>query len=522
MAFALRREGSCHSVSPVGATFGDSAAEARFTQFHRRDGDPPRDHSAGRRDDASRDRLAPERGLSTMDENVEAARPHYNLEGFIAALGDAPYTDDPKKLATKSRDFFWFSPVLKRQLQGFLADLVVTPRDEADVIRVAGAAAKFRVPLTIRGGGTGNYGQCVPVQGGVVLDMGSLNAVEWQKGPLLRVQAGRRIVDVDSHTRESGFELRMHPTTKRMASIGGFAAGGSGGVGSVTYGGLRDLGNIMGARVISVEEEPRVFELKGDAALKVSHAWGTTGIVTALEMPLAPAFAWIDFIVTFEHFSEAVKFGHELALSDGVVKKLATALAPPIPSYFEPLSEFLPKGCSAFIAMIAEHSVEPFLSLVQAHGGAVTYQTPTDESQGARPLYEFTWNHATLHALKADPDITYIQALYPSVGFLEKVEEMTPLFSPDEVLQHFEFMRYGGLPGAAGIHMVKFTTAERLNEINEIYRRHGVFIADAHMWALEDSGGFKSADIDLMNFKREVDPLGICNPGKMRTYVPAR
>jgi hypothetical protein len=39
---------------------------------------------------------------------------------------------------------------------------------------------------------------------------------------------------------------------------------------------------------------------------------------------------------------------------------------------------------------------------------------------------------------------------------------------------------------------------------------------------LEDSGGYKSADIDLMTFKREVDPFGICNPGKMRTYAPAR
>jgi FAD/FMN-containing dehydrogenase len=39
---------------------------------------------------------------------------------------------------------------------------------------------------------------------------------------------------------------------------------------------------------------------------------------------------------------------------------------------------------------------------------------------------------------------------------------------------------------------------------------------------LEDSAGYKSADADLVSFKREVDPLGICNPGKMRTYVPVR
>src|SRR5271165_4201564 len=100
---------------------------------------------------------------SDMDDNIEASRRRYDLEGFIAALGDVPATADPKTLAVKSRDFFWFSPILKRQLQGLVADLVVSPRDEPDVIRVAGAAARFRAPLTIRGGGTGNYGQCVPV-----------------------------------------------------------------------------------------------------------------------------------------------------------------------------------------------------------------------------------------------------------------------------------------------------------------------------------------------------------------------
>ena len=161
----------------------------------------------------------------------------------------------------------------------------------------------------------------------------------------------------------------MHPSTKRMASIGGFAAGGSGGIGSVTYGGLRELGNITGARVISLEETPRVFELKGDAALKICHGWGTTGIITALEMPLAPAFDWIDLIVAFDDFMTAVRFGYELALADGVVKKLVTPLDWPIPSYFPGMEQYFPKGRPAVIAMIADHSIEPFLSLASRAQG---------------------------------------------------------------------------------------------------------------------------------------------------------
>jgi hypothetical protein len=69
----------------------------------------------------------------------------YDLAAFVAFLGDVPVEDDAKTLYKKSRDFFWFSPVLKRQLEGKVADLLVTPRDEADVMRVASAAARYRV-----------------------------------------------------------------------------------------------------------------------------------------------------------------------------------------------------------------------------------------------------------------------------------------------------------------------------------------------------------------------------------------
>ena len=50
-----------------------------------------------------------------------------------------------------------------------------------------------------------------------------------------------------------------------------------------------------------------MIELRTDAAQKVNRAYGTTGIITALEMPLAPAWPWIDVIVTFDDFFEAMQ-----------------------------------------------------------------------------------------------------------------------------------------------------------------------------------------------------------------------
>ena len=103
------------------------------------------------------------------------------MEKLLSDLADIPLTTEPALVKQKSRDFFWYSPVLNRQLHQCTADAVISPRDEADVIRVAAACVRHKVPITARGGGTGNYGQAVPLRGGVVLDMTALDTIEWQR-----------------------------------------------------------------------------------------------------------------------------------------------------------------------------------------------------------------------------------------------------------------------------------------------------------------------------------------------------
>jgi FAD/FMN-containing dehydrogenase len=442
------------------------------------------------------------------------------LAGFRAAIDGVRVIDDPALVRLKSRDFFWYSPVLKDLLSDKFADLIVCPRDEGEIVRVARAAARFHVPITPRGGGTGNYGQAVPLAGGIVLDMTGLDAIEWVRPGQVRVQAGRKLVDIDDVTRGEGWELRMFPSTKRTATIGGFVAGGSGGVGSVTYGGLREPGNVLAARVVTVEDEPRVLELHDDAALNVNHAYGTTGIITALEMPLAPAWPWVDVVVAADDFTASVRIGHRAALADGIVKKLLTPLAWPIPAYFHHFKSEFPIGRDCLIAMIAEPSMAPFKALVAREGGEITYCAATAEGPGERPLYECTWNHTTLHALKIDRAITYLQALYPADRLEAAVAELSALF-PDELMPHLEFQRFGGRVTASGLPLVRYTTKERLNEIIAVHEAHGVSIANPHVFTLEDGTRHKRADADQLGFKRQVDPHGLLNPGKMRSFVPA-
>jgi len=441
----------------------------------------------------------------------------YDIDALLRDIGDVPVTTDLQRVRLRSRDYFWYSPVLNAQLHGKSADVVVTPRDEADVVRVAAACWKHRIPITPRGAATGNYGQAVPLEGGALLDLTNMTTIEWQKPGVIRCAGGLKMNDLDAATRPNGWELRMHPSTKRMATIGGFVAGGSGGVGSVNHGGLREPGNILAARIVTVEERPRTLELRADAAQKVNRAYGTTGIITALEMPLAPAWPWIDVIVTFDDFREAMEFGYDVALADGVVKKLITPMIWPIPQHFGPLKDHCPEGKHVVFCMIAEPSLESFKAILGTRG-TITFEQPHDDSPGKEPLYEYTWNHTTLQWLKQDRTITYLQCLFPHDRLIESVTEMWKMF-PDEVLPHTEFIRFGGRMTCSALPIVRYTTAERLNEIIALHEKHGVMIANPHVYTLEDGSRHKRADADQLGFKHEIDPRGLLNPGKMRTFV---
>ena len=234
-------------------------------------------------------------------------------------------------------------------------------------------------------------------------------------------------------------------------------------------------------------------------------------------MPLAPAWPWIEMIITFDDFLDAAKFAHEAALADGIVKKLMSVINAPIPMYFRDIKEYCPDGKSIIIAMVAEQSMEMFKAMLGARG-AITLARPFDESPSKEPLYEYTWNHTTLQLLKVDRTITYLQCLYPHDRLLESVREIRDLFG-DECVQHLEFIRFNGRLSCSALPIVRYTTEERLNEIIDMHETHGVTIANPHVYTVEDGSRHKKIDVDQMGFKHETDPFGLLNPGKMRTFV---
>ncbi len=445
---------------------------------------------------------------------TETALSPIGFDGFAVALGDIPWTTERAVVRQKSRDFFWYSPILKAQLEDRVGDIVVTPRSEDDVLAVARLCVAHRLPVTVRGGGTGNYGQAVPLAGGVVLDLSEMAAIGEIADGVITAQPGAKLKDIEAKARPQGWELRLYPSTQRTATIGGFIAGGSTGIGGINCGLLAD-GGIASLRVVTLEAEPRVLEIAGPEVNRLHHAYGTNGIITEVRIPLEPAQDWVDIAVSFPGFMDLARFCQAISEDSTIAKKLVTAVAWPIPRYFRTLEAEIPEGAALGLFMIAESSLPAFEGRLAEHGGRSVYQaTQADRTQP--PIYEYSWNHTTLQALKVDRTVTYLQTLFTAPDHLAGIAAMMDLFG-DEVLMHLEFVTLDKQICCFGIQIVRYTTPERLAEIIRIHEDNGHIIFNPHTYVLED-GGMKETDPEQLAFKRIADPYGLLNPGKMRGW----
>jgi len=429
------------------------------------------------------------------------------MEEFLMEIGDIPHSRDAAALRVKSADFSWFSPIMSAALAGRTAEVVLSPRNEEEVVQVAAACAKHRVPLVARGAGTGNFGQAVPLAGGAVVEMLGLDRIVFEKRNAVRAQAGIRLGRLDDELRKNGREMRMHPSTKRLATLGGFVGGGHAGVGSVNWGILRDRGNILGLKIITIEESPRVLELRGDEVNLVHHAYGVNGLLTEVELPLAPAYEWLDTIVVFDEFERAAEFGLALATQDGILKKLASVHAWPIPGFFSSLKNHLPEGKAAALLMIGAETRDAFEALVRDFSGKVSYCVPE------AGLYEYSWGHTTMHALRADRSLTYLVCIFPredTLGAIRRVHEKLGT----EAWLHLEYKRFNGYVTAEGVPLFRYQGFEHMTRLYRAFEAEGVRIANAHTFLLQN-GGMKELDAAQIGFKRAVDPYLLMNPGKI-------
>lgn len=452
--------------------------------------------------------------------------PVFDLSTVLEALGsvlpDERIVLREGSLEKLSKDFYWYSPVLKRQLEEKKADFALLIESSEELQTVIALLYKHEVPIQIRGGGTGNYGQLIPLYGGAILDLSGMKAIHSMEDGVLRAEPGVKISTIELEAGKLGYEMRCIPSTWVKSSFGGFLAGGSGGIGSITYGGIAQNGNMVSATICTVEAEPKIVRIEGEDCLRVIHTYGTNGILVEAEMRLGEKRTYEQLIFSHADWSTLFDWTNSIAQERSIQKRLVTQFDGDIVDAFKPLRRYFTEGEHVTFLLIEKSFVDGVLSSAELAGVRFCHQMPLNFPPKPPYLTDYTWNHTTLWALKKDPTITYLQLGYGATGFKERVDLLKNTF-PDEIFHHLEFTQNHEPDGEAtgiscgGLPIVKFTTEERLNEIIAFCWDNEIFVANPHTCILEEGGRHDDLD-EKRRLKGLYDPKGLLNPGKMKTF----
>jgi glycolate oxidase len=173
-------------------------------------------------------------------------------------------------------------------------DVVVKPTDSGQVAKIAALANERRVPLTVRGGGTGLCGGCVPMFGGIVISFAAMNkVVEIDTGNLMAVvEPGLTLQDFYKAIEGTGLFFPPHPGDEG-ATMGGVIAANAGGARAVKYGVVRNF--VRGLEIVLADG---TITSLGGKLMKSSTGYslinlmigseGTLGIVTKAIISLSP------------------------------------------------------------------------------------------------------------------------------------------------------------------------------------------------------------------------------------------
>ncbi len=438
-----------------------------------------------------------------------------NLKNYLNNIPNIEVIDNHSDVKRLSRDFYNYSPVLQKKLDNCLADVVVRPKNIESLLAVSKICWDLSIPLTTRGGGTGNYGQAVPLAKGIVLQMNYFNKLEkyYPDSGFVKVQSGCLMGDLNKELGKYGRELRLFPSTWKTATIGGFIAGGSGGIGSIKWGFLRDPGNLIGLEAVNVNLNPKLLKLNAEESEPLNHAYGTNGIITSLIISTDVKQDWYSIVIDCEDFKNAINIIKQCT-SAAIELKLGAILEDEIvdkmPSWFKRKNL-----CHKLLIQSNLGGVKTIEMICKKN--KLNIENLGREDELDHGISDLVWNHTTLQMRAKDKNWTYLQMLLPLNEEFKLIKSLRDKYGK-ELLWHLEAVSQQGIPRLAALPILKWNDEKQLNEIMEDCRSLGAIIFNPHVLTVE-GGGLGVTDADQVKAKQNYDPKGLLNPGKLAGWA---
>ena len=449
---------------------------------------------------------------------------------LTALLGSEVVRGDAVSLQAYSRDA---TPMFEG-----LAEVIVAPRNTAEVSKIVKFAHDTKTPIIARGAGSNLCAATVPLNGGIVMSMTNMNKVlEVSKSEMIAiVQPGVTNLDLDQLVEKEGLRFVPDPGSRNVSTIGGNVATSAGGLRGLKYGTTRNyilgLEAVLGTGEIIRTGGRLVKDVAGyDVTRLLVGSEGTLAVFTEITVALAPR-------------PEASKYGvayfEDLAAAAAAVEKIITAGILPA------TLEFLDNTCLVAVEDFAHLGLDTkagALLLFGDDGDLVSIE------QSVNKMEEIAKSSAGCRGVTLAADVAAAEALLyarrcslpalarlSSLSILEDIA--VPRKSMAEAVKRIEAigkkhgLRIGtfGHAGDGNLHPTivldkddprEVTAAEAaLAEIfalplefgGTITGEHGV--GSAKLPYLEAKIGPTNMQLQR-NIKKVFDPAGILNPGRI-------
>jgi glycolate oxidase len=177
---------------------------------------------------------------------------------------------------------------------------VVFPRSTADVVKIAGLANRYDIPMVGRGAGTGLSGGALARHGGILMVFSRMNRILEidLENQLAVVQPGVVNLDVTRAVEHAGLHFAPDPSSQKACTIGGNVAENAGGPHTLAYG-------VTAAHVLGLELVLPTGEVVRIGAKTVdTPGYDLTGLLVGSEGTLAIV---TEVTIKLTRLPEAVK-----------------------------------------------------------------------------------------------------------------------------------------------------------------------------------------------------------------------
>ncbi|HHX00241.1 MAG TPA: FAD-binding oxidoreductase [Acholeplasmataceae bacterium] len=195
-----------------------------------------------------------------------------------------------------------------------MPEVVVKVLSAEEIAKIMKYANDKIIPVTVRGSGTGLVGACVPVHGGIILDMTMMNKILSldEENMVLEVEPGVLLMDIYEYVEPKGYFYAPDPGEK-SATIGGNISTNAGGMRAVKYGVTRDW--VLSLEVVlpngeitrfgrNVVKDTTGYSLKN----LIIGSEGTLAIITKAYLKLIPKPAkTISLLVPFDSLESGIE-----------------------------------------------------------------------------------------------------------------------------------------------------------------------------------------------------------------------